>query len=114
MRRLFLAGAVLALFSLISLPTEAAAQRRVVGKRGTAVTNLQKRRAVERLQKRNVGRQRVVVRRFHRLDRDGNGAISRQEWLRRPEVFDRLDTNKDGQLTPSELRLRKVRRVRRV
>ena len=41
--------------------------------------------------------------RWKRLDKDGNGSISRDEWLRPPEVFDRLDTNKDGVLTVDEL-----------
>lgn len=30
--------------------------------------------------------------------------ISREEWQRRPDGFDRLDANHDGQLTPDELR----------
>jgi Ca2+-binding EF-hand superfamily protein len=49
---------------------------------------------------------------FKRLDADGSGTISRQEWNRRPEAFDRLDANKDGQLTTDELRSgrRKARR----
>ena len=53
-----------------------------------------------------------VERGFKRLDADGNGTISRQEWNRRPEAFDRLDANKDGQLTSDELRSarRKARR----
>lgn len=39
-----------------------------------------------------------------RLDADGNGSISRQEWLNAAGArFDRLDTNKDGVLTPDEL-----------
>src|SRR5262245_36463061 len=112
MRRLFLAGAVIALFSLMSAPS-AEAQRRVLRERRPAVAKLQKRRAIERLEKRRAARQRVKVHRFERLDRDRNGAISRQEWRRRPEVFDRLDTNKDGQLTPSELSQRRGRPLRR-
>ena len=49
-----------------------------------------------------------------RLDADGNGAISRQEWNRRPEAFDQLDANKDGQITNDELRVRRrdARRIR--
>ena len=50
-----------------------------------------------------------------RLDADGNGAISRQEWTRRPEAFDRLDANKDGQITSDELgsaRRRAAKRIR--
>ena len=30
--------------------------------------------------------------------------ISRQEWRGKPKAFDRLDANKDGQLTPDELK----------
>jgi len=54
-------------------------------------------------------RQRVRERgddRWKRLDKDGNGSISREEWPRNPEVFDRLDTNKDGILTREELAAR--------
>ena len=39
-----------------------------------------------------------------RLDADGNGTISRQEWLNAAGArFDRLDANKDGVLTPDEM-----------
>jgi Ca2+-binding EF-hand superfamily protein len=41
--------------------------------------------------------------RLKQLDKDGNGAISREEWPRQPKAFDRLDTNKDGVLTEAEL-----------
>jgi hypothetical protein len=48
------------------------------------------------------------------LDTDGNGTISRQEWNRRPEAFDRLDANKDGQITSDELRGARHRAARRI
>jgi hypothetical protein len=48
------------------------------------------------------------------LDADGNGTISRQEWTRRPEAFDRLDGNKDGQITSDELRGARRRGARRI
>ena len=60
-------------------------------------------------------RQRVRDRaddRWKRLDKDGNGSISREEWPRKPEGFDRLDTNKDGVLTREELAARVAARRR--
>ena len=33
---------------------------------------------------------------FENLDLDGNGIITRDEWMDFPEDFDRLDRNKDG------------------
>jgi Ca2+-binding EF-hand superfamily protein len=39
-----------------------------------------------------------------RLDTDGDGKISREEWSRRPEGFARMDKNGDGFLTPDEMR----------
>jgi len=50
--------------------------------------------------------------RWKRLDKDGNGSISREEWPRNPEAFDRLDTNKDGVLTREELAARVEARKR--
>jgi hypothetical protein len=55
-----------------------------------------------------------VSRALKRLDADGNGAISRQEWTRRAEAFDRIDANKDGQITPDELRTARRGRSRRI
>jgi hypothetical protein len=51
--------------------------------------------------------------RWKRLDKDGNGSISREEWPRNPEAFDRLDTNKDGLLTREELAARVTAHHRR-
>jgi Ca2+-binding EF-hand superfamily protein len=51
---------------------------------------------------------------FKKLDKDGNGSISREEWTRKPKAFDRLDVNKDGRLTPAELQQVRARRARRV
>ena len=49
-----------------------------------------------------------------RMDQDGNGAISRQEWRRTAEMFDRLDVNKDGQLTRDEIRGARTAAPRRI
>jgi Ca2+-binding EF-hand superfamily protein len=37
------------------------------------------------------------------MDKNGDGKISREEFLGRPVAFDRLDTNKDGFITRDEL-----------
>jgi hypothetical protein len=38
------------------------------------------------------------------MDTNKDGQISREEWTRKPEAFDRLDQNKDGVLTREELK----------
>jgi hypothetical protein len=38
------------------------------------------------------------------MDADGDLRISREEWQRQPEMFDRLDANSDGFLTQEEMR----------
>lgn len=43
-------------------------------------------------------------------DTDGDGKLSRSEWSRKPEVFDRLDSDKDGFLTRDELRAGRSKR----
>ncbi len=40
---------------------------------------------------------------FHVYDLDGDGIITREEWLGSDAVFDALDTNKDGKVTPAEI-----------
>jgi hypothetical protein len=39
-----------------------------------------------------------------KMDQNKDGQISREEWTRKPEAFDRLDQNKDGALTRDELK----------
>lgn len=53
--------------------------------------------------------------RWKMLDEDGDGRISRSEWQRSEQAFDRMDTDKDGFLTKEELRMaaRKIRGKRR-
>ncbi|OWY72896.1 hypothetical protein B7486_00715 [cyanobacterium TDX16] len=40
---------------------------------------------------------------FARFDEDGNGSVSRDEFPGRPERFDRLDLNRDGEIERDEL-----------
>jgi transaldolase len=37
-------------------------------------------------------------------DLDGDGCITREEWLGSDAVFDALDTDNDGRLAPDEVR----------
>jgi Ca2+-binding EF-hand superfamily protein len=48
-------------------------------------------------------RQRMAAR-FKALDTNHDGAISRDEWTRRPKAFDRLDADHNNLVTPQELR----------
>lgn len=41
---------------------------------------------------------------FKKMDKNNDRQISRDEWSRKPEAFDRLDLNKDGILTGEELK----------
>lgn len=46
------------------------------------------------------------ARRFKRADKDGNGALSKEEAKALPGIyahFDAMDANRDGQLTPQEI-----------
>lgn len=40
---------------------------------------------------------------FHVYDLDGDGFITREEWLGSDAVFDALDVNRDGKITPEEM-----------
>jgi transaldolase len=40
---------------------------------------------------------------FHVYDLDGDGFITREEWMGTDAVFDALDINKDGKITPEEM-----------
>lgn len=40
---------------------------------------------------------------FHAYDLDGDGFITREEWMGADAVFDALDTDKDGKITPQEM-----------
>jgi transaldolase len=40
---------------------------------------------------------------FRIYDLDGDGFITREEWMGADRVFDALDTNQDGKITPEEM-----------
>jgi Ca2+-binding EF-hand superfamily protein len=57
---------------------------------------------------------------FNAMDKNKDGAISRDEWRRRPALFSRFDVNRDGVLTHDEfqriarrLAVRRARAARR-
>ena len=45
-----------------------------------------------------------VAKKFAKLDKNGDGKISRDEWTRKPKAFDRLDLNHDGFITIDEIK----------
>jgi Ca2+-binding EF-hand superfamily protein len=104
MRRLFFAGAAVGLMLLVAAPTDAG-QRRLQRKQAARVVRSQGRSPEVRAKR--------VERLVQSLDKDRNGSISREEWPRHAKAFDRLDANKDGQLTPVELNRVKARKARR-
>jgi hypothetical protein len=54
-----------------------------------------------------------AARLFQRLDRDGDNAVSRAEWLAADDLrFDRCDLNKDGKLAFDECRMAAARTAR--
>jgi Ca2+-binding EF-hand superfamily protein len=59
-------------------------------------------------------RQEVSAARFKKIDTDGDGKISRAEAQanspRLAEHFDEIDTNKDGFITPEEMKAAQLRR----
>jgi transaldolase len=40
---------------------------------------------------------------FRAYDLDGDGFITREEWMGSDAVFDALDVNHDGKITPAEM-----------
>jgi hypothetical protein len=51
--------------------------------------------------------------RLAQLDTDKDQRISRDEWIRRPKAFDRLDSNHDGFITREEMKALREQRRRR-
>ncbi|HEX6975350.1 MAG TPA: hypothetical protein VF147_13190 [Vicinamibacterales bacterium] len=47
---------------------------------------------------------RQVRLRLRRMDVNRDGALTRDEWRGAADMFDRIDADKDGKLTPAELR----------
>ena len=58
----------------------------------------QGRRTAEQARERQIGAM------FQRLDKNQDGAVSKDEWPRGEQAFTRLDVNKDGVLSQEELR----------
>ena len=58
-----------------------------------------------RPQKRRARVAKRFAQRLERVDKNGDGVISRDEWpARRSRAFDRIDTNHDGVVSADELR----------
>lgn len=53
------------------------------------------------------------IRMVHRMDRDGDGLIARDEWTQHPAMFDRVDVNGDGLIDSREGELAAERADRR-
>ena len=41
---------------------------------------------------------------FHKMDRNGDGDVSRKEWLGTEEAFNEIDTDGDGLISAEEAR----------
>ena len=59
------------------------------------------------------GRRQAGAHRLKSLDVDQDGRISRDEWKRTPEIFDRLDANHDGAVTRDEFQAARGKRGER-
>jgi len=90
-------------FDRVDANKDGVLSREETGKLGGAVQRVRQARGRQ-------ARVRVAKMRVRRMDGNRDRVISRNEWKGRPEPFDRLDTNKDGQLTPAEIRARGKRR----
>lgn len=55
-----------------------------------------------RKQKRG-GRGQQMKNKVMKMDTNGDGFISREEWTRNEKAFDRIDINKDGRLSKEEM-----------
>ena len=55
-------------------------------------------------EQRQQARERQTGAMFQRLDKNQDGAVSKDEWPRGEQAFTRLDVNKDGALSQEELR----------
>jgi Ca2+-binding EF-hand superfamily protein len=104
MRRFFVAGALSVLALVAGMPGSASAEP---GQPQRPRVQAQQRRAAVRQRA-----ARIVRQRWQRMDTDGSGTITRNEWRGRPAAFDRLDRNRDGVLTKGEFG-RGVRRAAR-
>ena len=56
---------------------------------------------------------RGLRRRLVAMDKNQNQQISRDEWTRRPQIFDRIDSNHDGFLTREEFKAARDRHRQR-
>ncbi|MBX7173862.1 MAG: hypothetical protein K1X72_23030 [Pyrinomonadaceae bacterium] len=65
--------------------------------------NQNQNQAQNRKQKRGGNRGQNVKNKVMKMDLNGDGYISKEEWTRNEKAFDRIDTNKDGRLSKEEM-----------
>jgi EF hand len=97
----------------VALTISAAAGEAAVFAQQTSPPPQQDQTATPRRAERRARVEKRVAARFKKVDANGDGVISRDEWRRNPRAFDRFDTNHDGVVSADELKAVIAARVKR-